>query len=596
MILQRLVEYYDRLAVDPNDPLPPYGFTRVNISFVLLIDPDGGNPKLMDIRDASGKKPVPRTLVVPDRGGRSGTALKPNFLWDNSGYVLGVDSKGNADRSREAFESFRDFHRTLAKKINDPGLAAVVAFLESWAPERATEFPLLKEAIDKNLAFRVCDCRGYVHESAAITAGWPAFLAASSDPDDPPLAGQSLISGENGPLARLHPLISGVANAQTMGAAIASFNLDAFESYGHRQTYNAPVSVLEAFKYTTALNRLLEDRRRRFQLGDATVVFWAGRHTPEEEFLSDIFADAPPTPEDAPAEDKERAAQVRTFLSQLREGYATSPALRDDEQTPFYILALSPNASRLSVRFWLDTTLGQIKLRLAQHLADTALNGQRDGDLPPVIRRLVNATGRAKSRDGRFEGYDTDAVSPLLAGALARAVLTGGPYPHALLTAMLNRLRADGQIRHERIAAIKGCLVRNSRFTSKPKEIPMALDTQRTDPAYVTGRLFALLEKIQTDSADGDLNKTIKDRYFSAASSTPALVFPRLLRLTQHHLAKMEVGQKVYYEKQLGEVVDKLTCFAAHLSLDDQGLFVIGYFHQRQDLFTAKPKPVVQPA
>jgi CRISPR-associated protein Csd1 len=190
----------------------------------------------------------------------------------------------------------------------------------------------------------------------------------------------------------------------------------------------------------------------------------------------------------------------------------------------------------------------------------------------------------------RFKGYDANAISPLLAGAISRAVLTGGPYPQMLLGAMLNRLRADGVINHVRVAAIKACLTRNSRLQGNPKEVPVALDVTRTDPAYVTGRLFALLEKIQSDSANGDLNATIKDRYFSSASATPSVAFPRLLRLSQHHLAKMDIGQKIYYEKQLGEVMNKLTGFAHHLNLEQQGLFAVGYFHQRQDLFTSKKK------
>ena len=199
------------------------------------------------------------------------------------------------------------------------------------------------------------------------------------------------------------------------------------------------------------------------------------------------------------------------------------------------------------------------------------------------------ATGRADvDSRGNFKGYDTASISPLLAGAVARAVLTGGPYPQALLTAMLGRLRADGAMRRERFAAIKACVLRNSRFQGNPTEVTVALDPDRMDPAYVTGRLFALLEKIQSDSLGGDLNSTIKDRYFSAASTTPGLVFPRLIRLSQHHLAKLETGQKVYHERQLGEVMGKLSGFAHHLNVEEQGLFAIGYFHQRQDLFTKK--------
>jgi CRISPR-associated protein Csd1 len=584
VILQRLVDYYDRLAADPNDPMTPSGFSREKISFELLIEPDGSSALLHDVRDQQGKKYFPRIMVVPDRGGRSGTALKPNFLWDNSGYVLGRDSKGKADRSRQVFESFRDFHLKIAQAIDDPELTAVANFLAGWSPDRAETFPLFNEALDKNIVFRIRGQSRFVHQSPAIISQWKAPVAD----DEIIVNGQSLISGDVGPIARLHPLISGVKDAQTMGAAIASFNLDAFTSYGLEQTYNAPVSVSDAFKYTTALNRLLENRHRRMQLGDATVVFWAERPTMLEDAAEIIFGDTPAPKPDAPVEDIARAQQVKVLLSQLRDGHANTEAILADTNIGFYVLGLSPNASRISIRFWVQTTIGEMQKRLAQHLQDTNLAGARPDDPPLVIRRIVQAAGRAEFTGGSFKGYDADAVPPLLSGALARAVFQGTLYPPMLLGQLLNRIRADGHVSHVRVATIKACINRNARLNKEIKEVPVALDTNRTDPAYVTGRLFALLEKIQSDSLGGELNSTIKDRYFSAASATPGFVFPRLIRLSQHHLAKLELGQKIYYEKLLGEAINKLDGFASHLNIQDQGSFTVGYFHQRQDLFTSK--------
>lgn len=584
MILQRLVNYYDRLASDPNDPMTPPGFSREKISFALVIAPNGSSAELIDVRDQQGKKFFPTIMAVPDRGGRSGTSLKPNFLWDNTGYVLGRDTKGNAERSRQVSESFRDFHLKMAEIIEDEELAAVAKFLAGWSPDRAETFPLFPEAIDKNIVFRIKGKTHFVHQSPAVVRQWKAPVPEG----ETIVTGQSLIGGDIGPIARLHPMISGVKDAQTMGAAIASFNLDAFTSYGLEQTYNAPVSIQDAFKYTTALNRLLENRHRRIQLGDATVVFWAERPTMLEDVADAVFGDAPPPKPDAPAEDIERARQVRTFLTQIRDGHAAGQTISPDSEVGFYVLGLSPNASRISVRFWIPSTVGEMQQRLAQHLRDMELIGARPDDPPVVIRRIVQATGRAEFTGGSFKGYDADAVPPLLAGAVARAVFQGTPYPPMLLGQMLNRIRADGHVSHVRVATIKACLVRNSRLNPEPKEVPVALDTNRTDPAYVTGRLFALLEKIQSDSLGGDLNATIKDRYFSSASATPGTVFPRLIRLSQHHLAKMETGQKVYYEKLLGEVMNKLNGLDSHFNLEAQGLFAVGYFHQRQDLFTSK--------
>lgn len=590
MILQRLVNYYDRLAADPNDPMTPSGFSREKISFALVIETDGTGATLADVRDQQGKKFSPRMMPVPDRGGRSGTGLKPNFLWDNTGYVLGRDSKGKPERSRQAFESFRDFHERMAEAIGDEDLAVVVRFLKAWLPDRAEALPLFEEAIDKNIVFRIKGKTRYVHESPGIIGEWKAPVGE----DETVIVGQGLVSGDRGPIARLHPMISGVKDAQTMGAAIASFNLDAFTSYGLEQTYNAPVTVNDAFKYTTALNRLLENRQRRVQIGDATVVFWADRPTMLEEVFDPILGEyraAAETDSAATPEDKERAQQVRAFLTQLRDGHAQGEAFDADSDVGFYVLGLSPNASRISVRFWVQSTVGEMEERLAQHLQDTNLTGAREGDPPLVIRRIVEAAGRAKLSGGKFQGYDADAVPPLLSGALARAVFQGTPYPPMLLGAMLNRLRADGYISHARVAMIKACIVRNSQLTDKPQEVSVALDTSRTDAPYVTGRLFALLERIQSDALGGDLNSTIKDRYFSAASATPGTVFPRLIRLSQHHLSnlgKEKPGLKVNHDRTCGEIMGKLDRFASHFNLEAQGLFAVGYYHQRQDFFTSR--------
>ena len=502
MILQRLVDYYDRLAADPTDPMTPHGFSREKISFELVVEPDGSSAELADVRDQQGKKFYPRVMPVPDRGGRQGTGFKPFFLWDNTGYVLGRDSKGKPERSRKAFESFRDFHQQMAERIDDPELAAVAKFLGGWSPDRAEALKLFDEAIDKNVVFRIRGQSHHVHQSPTVVREWKAPPTEG----EAVVVGHSLLGGDPGPLARLHPMISGVAGAQTMGAAIASFNLDAFTSYGLEQTYNAPVTVTDAFKYTTALNRLLENRRRRIGLGDATVVFWADRPVPLEAFADTAFGDAPPPKPDAPPEDVERAKQAHRFLTQLRDGHAAGDAIDKDSDVGFYILGLSPNASRISVRFWVQSTVGEMERRLRQHLKDMELVGARPDDPPVVIRRIVDATGRAKLSAGMFQGYDGDAVPPLLAGAIARAVFQGTPYPPMLLGQMLNRIRADGYVSHVRVATIKACLVRNSRQDPKPKEVDVSLSTTRADPAYVTGRVFALLEKIQSDSLGGDLN------------------------------------------------------------------------------------------
>ncbi|HWE95173.1 MAG TPA: type I-C CRISPR-associated protein Cas8c/Csd1 [Tepidisphaeraceae bacterium] len=590
MILQRLVEYYDRLAGDPQwaDSLAKPGYSVQKISFCVVLETDGTLQQFQSLLDSNQKKQLPRQMLVPGQSKPPGSGINPCFLWDNAAYLLGFKPDDpKPARTRESFEAFRDRHLNLEQEVASPAFNAVCSFLRNWSPEKAIEYAtVLKDTVSSFGVFRIAGAHAFVHDDPAVVTFWGDHDVA--DPAAP--RGLCLVTGQEGPIARLHePKIKGVRGAQSAGALLVSFNDEAYKSFGKDQSYNAPVSTAATFKYTNALNQLLGRNDRRLSLGDATVVLWAEHRTPLEEYASEIFADAPPPPDDAPVEDKRRAEQVQLFLSQVREGHAGDEAIKPEDATRFYVLGLSPNAARVSIRFWADSTVGEMKARLAQHMSDTALAGSREGDPPLMIRRIVLATGRAeKDNKGRLKSYDADSVPPMLAGAVARAVLVGGPYPQTLLTAMINRLRADGIISHARVATIKACIVRNSRLQGQPKEVPVALDTNRTDPPYVIGRLFALLEKIQSDSAGGDLNTTIKDRYFSAASATPGIVFPRLIRLSQHHMAKMDTRQKVYYEKLLGEAMNKLDGFDRHLNLEDQGLFAVGYFHQRQDLFTSK--------
>jgi CRISPR-associated protein Csd1 len=591
VILQRLVDYFDRISTDPATAgvLPRPGYSLQKVSFCVVLRGDETLQGIQSLLDPGAKNPVPRQLLVPGQSKPPGQGINPCFLWDNAAYLLGFKPDDpKPERTRESFERFRARHLEAEAEVHAPAFSAVCAFLRSWSPQHAAQRAAeLEEIVGSFGVFKIAGEAGFVHDDPRVAAYWAARADAADGSADG--EGFCLVTGVRGPIARLHePKIKGVAGTQSSGALLVSFNDKAYESFGKEQGDNAPVGVAAAFKYANALNYLLNGQGRRISLGDTTVVFWADRPALLEELADDIFADVPPPKPDAPPEDRQRAEQVRAFLTQLRDGHAHGEAFDRDSDVGFYVLGLSPNASRISVRFWVQSTVGEMQQRLAQHLQDSHLAGAREGDPPLVVRRIVQATGRAEFASGAFEGFDADAVPPLLAGAVARAVFTGGPYPQMLLGAMLNRLRADGYVNHARVATIKACLVRNSRLNGNPKEVPVSLDVNRTEPAYVTGRLFALLEKIQTDSAAGDLNATIKDRYFSSASATPGVVFPRLIRLSQHHLAKMEPRQKVYYERQLGEVMNKLDGFASHFPLEDQGLFAVGYFHQRQDLFTSK--------
>jgi CRISPR-associated protein Csd1 len=571
-LLPALIAYYHRLEADPEQGVADFGFSREKIHLQAVLEPDGTLLALDDIRDRNEKgKPIPKLVVVPDGGGRSGSGLKPFFCWDNTGYALGRDDKGRPERAAGMFAEFRKFHLAHRGELSDDeGFAALCRFLERWDPDRAQALPNWDEAAGQNVVFKLRGRTGYVHQSEAVRSAWLKSVAAQAEGGSN-VRSISLISGEEDEIARLHPQISGVAGANTTGAAIVSFNLAAFESYGKSQSYNAPVGVRDAFRYTTALNRLLGDAMHRTRIGDATVVFWSDRveAADAEELFGSFFADVIHLGEQA--EHAATVSRVRGFLLAAREGRLGD--LLNDPDAPFFILGLSPNASRLNVRYWLAGTVQQFAQRLASHLEQTEMTGARPEDPPLTIRRLLLETAR-----------EPKDVSPQLAGEVARTVLAGLPYPQALLGAVVRRVRADSSMNHRRAAILKAYLIRNLE-----EEVPVSLNKDHPDEAYQIGRLFAAIEKTQEDATDSKLSSTIKDRFFGAAGATPATVFPRLLRLHQHHLNKLEnAGLRISREKLIGEICGRIAIFPAHLALETQGLFYIGYYHQRQDFFTKR--------
>ena len=573
MILPALIDYYRRLEQDDERNVPEFGFSREGISYCVVLEPDGvlAGDRLEDLREEvitnekTGKtRLVSRKMLVPNRGGRSGTKIKPFFLRDNTGYALGRDAKGDPKRAEQAFQAFKGFHLSFREQIDEDDYEAVCRFLEAWEPERAEALVNWEEASGQNVVFRVRGWERFVHQSDAVRRMWREVAAGEAESD----RNVSLVSGEEEEVARLHPLIQGVAGTNTMGAAVASFNSDAFTSYGKTQSYNAPVGLHDAFRYTTSLEELLDHYDHRTRIGDATVVFWSDRPTPFESMFGSMFS--------TKAEDSETNAKVQSFLNALRQGRPHESV--GDAAVPFYILGLSPNASRISVRFWLAGTVKQFADRLAQHAADLEM-GYEPPDAPPLmIRRLLLETAR-----------EPKDIPPQLAGEVARAVLTGGHYPQTLLSAIIRRIRADRVLNHRRAAILKAVLVRHARLAGHDKmEVPVSLNTTHPEPAYHLGRLFAALEKTQEDALGGHLNKTIRDSYFGTASATPSAVFPRLMRLHQHHIEKMEGGLKVNREKLIQEICSHVQQFPPHLPLTEQGLFHIAYYHQRSDFFTKK--------
>jgi len=577
VILSALAGYYDRMADDPDVEVARMGFSRQKIHYCLVLNKNGGlQGDPADIWDHSGKRPVPRSLIVPfDASVKRTVAVLPNFLWDNTSYVLGADAKDKPDRARKCFEAFRELHHEILDSVDDPGAKALLHFLDTWNPDDAPDLPMWEEMAGQNLVFQLEGERQFLHERKALRDAWVKHLAEAEDEE----SGLCLVTGEEAPIAKLHPSVKGVRGAQTSGASVVSFNQDAFISYGKEQSLNAPVGKPAAFAYTTALNHLLADERRKVQIGDATTVFWTARPTPAEDFLAMVF-DPPAETEDGAAEDAGRVKELRDFLEAVRAGKPVRK-IAGDPDVPFFVLGLSPNAARISVRFWHVGTVGEMAERIGAHFQDISIQRQYENEPEfPGMWRLLRETALQRKLDN---------ISPLLAGAFMRAILTGGTYPRNLLSAVIGRIRADQTVNYFRAALVKGCLVREFRFYPNRKimEVPMALDTESTNTAYRLGRLFAVLEKVQKDANPG-IKATIKDRFFSSAAATPRSVFPRLISMAQHHVEKAEYGG--VSDKHIETVLQGIEGFPAHLNLEEQGLFMLGYYHQRPALFQKSEK------
>lgn len=576
MILNALANYYDRLAADPDEKVAPYPFRKQNICYALVLRPDG-TVTVDDIRMDKGGKPQPKRLIVPYRKTRTSGAW-PNFLWDNTGYVLGRDAKGDEAKTRRKFELFKEFHNGLANRVRNRRLDAVCVFLNSWDCRACVQLSDWEDVVGKNVIFRLQGERSYVHQDLELMRLWTTIR----DEYVEFTTGVSLMHGKTDDIAKAHPLIDGVSGAKSSGAALISFDDKAFCSYGKDSNCNGPVGLSDAFRYATALNELTRERDREVRVGDTTVVFWSERPTPFED-------DFGPALDDTAAEDQETLDRLRGFFSRLLR--ALEGDKLDDADVPFYVLGLAPNAARLSVRFWMAGTVQQFAEKLGQHVGDLEMCGAHPDAPPLTTRRILDQTARERKD-----------VQPLLEGEVVRAVLTGGPYPQSLCSAVLRRIRADGHVNHPRTAILKAYLIRKARTAGQEKEIPVSLDKDNPSKAYQLGRLFAVLEKTQVDAhRPNKLNKTIVESYISSASASPGIVFPRLLSLNRHHLNKLptDPGEaharrcrtRGTYQQWIELIcghIDPGEGFPHHLPLGDQGRFFIGYYHQRQDFFTKK--------
>lgn len=567
MILQALVKQYENL--ERQGKVSGLGWCQAKVSYELDLSKNGDvlGVTSRKIEEMRGKKTVwaPASLIVPEMVTRS-SGVSANFLCDNSKYMLGIDVQGTNQRVIDCFQATREKHRSVLKNAQGEIARAILAYFEKWDPQKAEQHPVIRENWEKlteggNLIFSVEGQE--VQEDEEIRMCWEQYR----EQDDGERKGLCLVTGRKTEISRIHKVIKGVPGAQSSGAALVSFNAPAFESYGKEQSYNAPVGKYAEFAYTTALNYLLTQRDYTFSLGDAMVVYWA--ESGKEEYQKCFFDILRPT--------KDNQKKLKDIFDSLKED--TKVYLENAEMDPeqkFYILALAPNAARLSVRFFYMNSFGKILQNIAEHYERLSIVKPAWAEQDYLgIRDMLNETMNQKSKD----------KTPIsnMSSLVLQAILSGSRYPASLYTDTLIRIRAEnGKITWGRAAIIKAYLNRN--YGWKKGERFMGLKEECTDTAYVLGRLFSLLEAIQKE-ANPSITTTIRDRYFNSACATPASVFPVLIKLKNSHIKKLERdkgGAKIYYEKQLTDIMGRLEEFPKRLSLEQQGQFTLGYYHQQQ--------------
>lgn len=570
MILQALYEYYQRKAADRDSNIAPEGWERKEIPFLIVIDKNGKFLRIEDTREGEGSKKRAKTFLVFKSIKRS-SGINAYLLWDNAEYALGINAETDP-KIIKRHENFLQKIQSLPEEVKtiEP-ISCLMQFLRTspilQIEKKPTENKLWEEIKQGNpfIAFHVEGMKGQTIfdslKSDAISKDTGASVVEIC-----------LVTGEKDIIENLHPAIKGVRGCNSTGGSLVAFNADSFSSFNKKQGANALTGKSAAFAYTTALNELLgKDSENKFYIGDTSAVFWGVQKKGEYRLESD-FGSIFGQPE---KDDPDKGVRAVKNLFQAVE----SGKLPEDAGGDFYVLGLAPNAGRISVRFFKTGTVRAFADKILQHFNDLEIvRGPQDREYPTLNQLLIATV---------FE-YKSENIPPNLAGKVVEAVLDGTPYPHTLLQLCMRRIRAERQVTHDRAAILKACLNRFRRFHKTNKqEVTVSLDRTNPDTGYRIGRLFAVLEKIQEEAQPG-INATIRDRYYGAVSSNPVTVLPQLLKLKNHHLAKLHPGRKTNMEKEISEIMDGITIFPAHLALNDQAQFAIGYYHQRQDFFTSK--------
>lgn len=584
-MLEELAELYEELC--KQGKVLPEGWGMAKVSHRIELDKDGHCKRIISAKEKvkvkNGKKEVEiaPTRKVPLPVIRT-IGVKANFLCDTPTYLLGVAKDGNKERANECFRAARKLHHKILDHCPASEAKAILAFFDTWDYEHAETDPMIQERIEElaaanNLIFTVEGKDTTINQD--IEEAWENYLTSSKETANDTVKGQCLITGKrNQPIAILHPKIKGVAGTKTTGANLVSFNAPAFWSYGKdkKQGENSPISEHAAFAYGTALNQLLADRRHTQVIGDTTVVYWSKHAITAAQDV--IAARLGNVGESENHSWDEIAQQIKKGLTVNIDGETLN------QNEPFYILGLAPNASRIAVRFFEENKFGEILQNLEAHQERMELQGPdwEKGEIP--LWKILKETTNPNAKES--------CASPLMAGSLLRAILENTKYPESVYHQVLMRVFKDQEISHTKAAFIKAYLLKNATKHWEGK-LQMAVNTETKEISYVLGRLFSVLEDIQ-QNAIPEINATIKRRYFNSACTTPAAVFPILLKLTNSHIGKFEKPKAIYFKKKLGALMDQIEMpnsgmpFPKRLNLEEQGAFVLGYYQETQAKYVKK--------
>ena len=585
MIINSLVDFYDLML--ERGEVPPMGWSRERITWEYVIDCDGALVSVVPLADDSHDYIL---KDVPEHGAKT-SGIKPFFLCDKAAILLGYGTERNLKEHDASIE----WHRAFFEGCDGLGALAVLRFFERRQDGDKAE--LCANNLDGLAVFRLYGDDCYVHDRPAIRNLWDE--ARSKWGDKPAKSKETKrlvqcgVTGQYSEPAVLFPMVTGVPHAQSSGASLVSFNVDAFCSYGktHKdQAANSCMSAEAAFKAGSALRYLMRDRHHQVTLGNDKILFWTERECIDDSDEVLLFLDMDAVRAEA-GEDVALLAKIEERLSSIREG---RPSLGIDAETRYYIMCVSPNMARLSVRFFETGTIGSLENRFGQYLRDTEIDGA--STRPRSIRAYVYQTAPL----GKAENVPATMIASVM-----RAMLRGEPFPNSLFVQLISRMRVDKGYRPGsgkpqdvmslRVPMLKACLLRIARRNhdlETERSLTVSLNENNVNKGYVLGRLFAVLEKAQRDALGNNINATIRDRYIGSASTTPARVFPQLLKLAQHHISKAEYSSSL--EKSIEAVMSKLDSeegFPATLSLQDQGQFYIGYYQQKQAFYTKNPKP-----